>query len=192
MKTILCCLLFLVFIPTISYSLSDKEYNKLLSSSPEFKKYDAELNKLWKIVISKVPASMKKDLLNDQRFFVNKGREIDSSNVQYINLNRSNNDIPKIDRYILSTKKRIEELKMFLKFLENGSVMIEGKAQNIHDEAGGGYGVCRYVQEKDKDLVHGFVNTSASINCANLAAPFAQKMFRQYRQKCGIISKTLY
>ena len=88
-----------------SYSLTDQEYNKLLSSFYEFQKYDKDLNNLWKILMRKIHPTLKKDLLDDQRYYVNKGRDINVNNLFYRNVNKHNNDISKLDRYILSTKK---------------------------------------------------------------------------------------
>ena len=145
---IFTCILFLL--GENSYSLTDKEYNNFLSSSSDFKKYDTELNDLWKILINKIPTNQKKELLNDQRYYVNKGRDIDASNVLYKDDNRDSKNITKLDRYILSTRKRLQELQNYLQYLDDGEITIEGSIIPLRSAEGGGYGICNNIYQDDK------------------------------------------
>ena len=149
-KIILIIICICLFITKNSYTLTDKEYNLFLANSSEFKKYDNKLNNIWKVLMSEIPSYLKNDLLNDQRYYVAKGRDVDLDNVYYRDSNKNAKTISKLDKCILSTRKRIQELEYYLKYVENNEVVIEGEILSLHDEAGGGFGICNNIYKDDK------------------------------------------
>lgn len=64
-----------LFIAGECFALSEKDYQRMLSSSPEFKRSDKILNSTWKSVTSNISKKGKKDLLEMQREWLKEGRD---------------------------------------------------------------------------------------------------------------------
>lgn len=71
-------LLAMLALPGITYALSESEYQYMMRNSNDFRRADQELQRCWKTVYDSLWGAEKRQLLENQRWWIRQGRDDDA------------------------------------------------------------------------------------------------------------------
>lgn len=106
MWKILALVLAMTFFSTGVMALSEKEYQHMMKTSPDFRKADKLLNETWKSVSHGLKKEDKKFLLNLQRQWLKDGRDADAEEYESMGYTRD-------CAYAKATRKWVSNLHVF-------------------------------------------------------------------------------
>lgn len=71
-------LLAMLALPGMTYALSESEYQYMMRNSYDFRRADQELQRCWKTVYDSLWGAEKRQLLENQRWWIRQGRDDDA------------------------------------------------------------------------------------------------------------------